>query len=76
MHHDVVARAEGIVIVRGERLAVGLDQALIAAFEVLQRGADGIAVGGLRLLDRHRDEMHRVIGVRGSDRREDIARAP
>ncbi len=74
MHHHVVVGAECVVIVGREGLLVSLDQPFIGA-EIFERHADFIAVGAARLLDREREKMHRVIGVRRADGREDVRRA-
>src|SRR5262245_20813882 len=66
----VVLLVQRVVLVGRERMVVGLDEAAVFA-EVLERVADLDAVGRTRLLDRQAHQVHSVVGVGGTDRRQE-----
>ena len=68
--HDVVIRAERIVIFCREGLRIGLDQPFIRRFQVFKRLAHLIGIGRSGLLNRPRNEVQSVIGIRDADGRE------
>src|SRR5450759_571203 len=74
MHYYVVIRIERVVPVGSERLLVGFDETVIAT-KIFHGLPDCIAIRGAGLLDRHREQMHSVIGVGGAHRRKDIRRS-
>src|ERR1700722_8889223 len=59
---DVIRRTQGILVLGRKRLVVILDQAVIFADSV-KGFADGRAVRRARLGDRHRRQMHGVVGI-------------
>src|SRR2546430_846923 len=67
----VVLLVQRVVLVGRERMLVGLDEAAVFA-EVLERVADLDAVGRPGLLDRQAHQVHGVVGVGGTDRRQDV----
>src|SRR3984893_11522972 len=75
MHHDVVVRAQCIMILGREGAIVFFDQSLVRRFEVLKCRAHRVRFGCARLLDTQREEVHGVIAVRGPNRREDVLRS-
>src|SRR5215469_14412179 len=74
VHHDVVLRSKRIMIPRRERLRVGFNQPLVWLLEVFERRSDRVGIGRACLLDRKREKAHGIIGIRGSDRCDDVLR--
>src|SRR5712691_8578826 len=73
-HEDVVVLRERVVLLSRERPLVALDEPAVFA-EVLERVADLGAVGRAGLVDGQGHQVHRVVGVGGADRRQDVLRA-
>src|SRR5712691_13068626 len=71
---DVVILVEVVLLLGGERMLVGLDEAAILP-EILERVADPGTVARARLLDGEADQMHGVVRVGGAHGRQDVLRA-
>src|SRR5262245_33223861 len=73
-HHDVVRVGQGVVLLRGERPLVGLDEALVLGLQVLEGVLHLGPLRAPRLVDGQREQMHAVVRVGRPDRRDDIFR--